>query len=536
MSEPIQEDYPVIRRSEASRIPSLLTAYGDTNWSALILGGLLISVFLFCYLNVFIALVGQWLSVDIYSYGFLIPLISLYLVWIRRDKLARLRPSPNFAGGIPLLFAGLLLLLLGYAGAVELVQELSLIPTLAGVVLLLLGTKFFQTLCFPIAYLLFMIPVWEIITDRLHLPFQIFSATIAVKLLQFIGIPVYQQGKYIELPNITLEVARGCSGVNYLIAVIAIGIPLAYLFLKDWKRRATLVSFAVAVSILSNSLRVFLVGILAYYGIGGDIHGPYHVLQGLSVSVMGYGAIFLGLSILTSLPSTSLPLKEFTVASDDSSPFSPKRNIYFTALFACGLLVVAGSYLHFLYKPKPVPLTSDLESLPMKVGEWQSEHAVTFYHPYTELHVDRELSRIYYKNAEKMGQGVHLYIGYFETQEQNRELIYYKARSYFSNASMETVHLNNGEAIAVNKAIVGEGKESRLYLMWYNLNGHIVTNPYLAKFYTAWSGFTRAQTNGAVILISTEIREGDSQEGALARVEEFARQIFPLLSDYLPGN
>lgn len=527
-----------MRATEESQIPSLLTTYGRINWQAALLGSVVAAAFFFCYSEVFMTLVKRWWTENVYSYAFLIPGISLYLIWIRRGRLANLKPDPNYVGGLSILFGALSMLLLGHAGAVASIQALSLIPAIAGVVLLLLGTRFFYVLWFPIAYLLFMIPFWEMITDRIHMPFQLFTATVSVKMLQWVGIPVYRQGNYLELPNITLEVAQGCSGVNYLFSVIAISIPLAYIFLEGWKKRTVLVCFAAFVSILSNSLRVFLIGVLVYNGIGGDIHGPYHILQGLSISVVGYGAIFLGLSVLNRSPLASLPKKPLRQREGilESAPLvSPKQGIPVATIFVFGLLAVAGSYLHFFDKSKPVHLISDLQGFPFAIDTWQGERAVLVNNPYTDLHVDQEISRIYYKSINDLQRGVHLYIGYFETQEQNKELIYFKARAYFNDASKTTVLLNTGKSIEVNKVVVGEGKDRRLYLVWYDLNGRVVTNPYLAKLYTSLSGLIQGRTNGTVVLVSTEIKEGSSEDEALPYLEDFARQIYPLLSDYLPS-
>lgn len=532
----MHESYSVITNRYRSIFPFLSRVGGRTKGRALILGGLVISVFLFTYMNVFISLVDQWWSNDMYYHAFFIPCISLYLIWARRHKLAQLHAQPNYIGGLLILGAGFLMLLLGHAGSVQLIQELSLIPTVAGVVLLIFGTRFFLVLCFPIAYLLFMIPFWEYITDRLHWPFQIFSATLGARLLQLVGIPVHQESIYIELPRIILEVAEGCSGVNYLIAVMALGIPLAYLFLDGWRRRTVLVCFAVGVAMFSNVLRVFFVGLLTYYGIGGDIHGPYHVLQGLFVSVIGYGAIFGGLQVLAR-PSSGTAFEEakrpLGSTTHQDAPIGQNKKARFAALLVSGLMLVVGVYLHTLSKSAPVLLMNNLGELPLRIGQWEGENAVIIDNPYSDLRADRELSRSY-SNAK--GQVVHFYVGYFETQTQNKELIHQRSRVFFKNVSGAAVRVNDEKFVEVNKVLSGEGNRRRLSLVWYDFNGRVITDPYLAKFYTSWSGLTRRQTNGAVIWVSSEITEKVSQDDAFSNASDFVQQVFPLLTDYLPRH
>ena len=117
-------------------------------------------------------------------------------------------------------------------------------------------------------------------------------------MLQSLGIPVFRQGTVVSLPNVTFEVARACSGVNYLIAVLALGLPLAYLYVDGVVRRVTLITVAILIAALSNGLRVGLIGILSYLEVGSPLHGPFHILQGLFVAGIGYAALFLGLRFI----------------------------------------------------------------------------------------------------------------------------------------------------------------------------------------------------------------------------------------------
>ncbi|MCI0528725.1 MAG: exosortase W, partial [Nitrospira sp.] len=388
----------------------------------LIWGFVLLVTLAFCYAKVFVVLMGQWWSNDMYSYGFLIPGISLYLIWMGRKRLSQLELDPHYTEGFIVLISGLLMLIIGQAGGVIVIQELSLIVTITGVVLLILGKQFLKALWFPIAYLLFMIPIWEIITDRLHAPFQSFTANIGVAIMQSIGIPAHRNGLYIELPNIILEVAKVCSGVNYLIAVIAIGVPVSYFFLEGWKRRAILIGFAVIVAGLTNSLRVGLIGIFSYHGLVENLHGPFHVLQALSVSFIGYGALFLGLSLLARKQDTPALLQGHVAAHEPSGTTKRTGKAGYLGMSISLIFLLVGSYLHY-YKPLPVPLKADLRSFPLTIGAWRGKERPVESSVYRNLGVDQELSRVYRDDSGKI---VGLYVGYYEYQEQGKELISYK--------------------------------------------------------------------------------------------------------------
>ena len=120
-------------------------------------------------------------------------------------------------------------------------------------------------------------------------------------MLQALGIPVLLEHSIdIILPTVTLEVVRECSGAGLLIAVLAIGLPLASLTLQAWWSRITLVVSSVMVAIMANWIRVTVMGVYAQSG-GKDLHGPYHILQGLFVDWVAFAFLFAGAWLLSRL-------------------------------------------------------------------------------------------------------------------------------------------------------------------------------------------------------------------------------------------
>jgi exosortase D (VPLPA-CTERM-specific) len=502
--------------------------YFRANGRQLVGWGLPIGAWLFCYGAILAALAERWWSDNRYSYGFLIPVISLYLVWDRRGRLRQLHPAPNYWWGGAVLGVGLLMFTVGGAGGVLLAQEMSLIVTIAGGTLMVLGTRVFRATTLPILYLLLMIPFWDVLVERLHFPFQVLSATLGVALLQLVGIPVHQDGVYIWLPNITLEVAKVCSGVNYLIAVLAIGIPLAAIFLRGWKRRVLLVGFALTVAALSNSLRVALIGILAYNGVSGVLHGPFHVLQGLFVSVIGYGAIFVGLWVLSGPTEARRP--DDRSVSAEIGPGEPVTRARNAGVALTVLLAMVGGYVHFA-RPTPIPLKADLAAFPSDIGPWKRIEAPNYDHVYDGLGVDRDMSRFYRADS---GQIVQLYIGYFESQTQGKELISYKLNDLFDGARTIELGIGGGRELAVNERIVTVRDRERITRFWYIINGRAVANKYWVKWYTVWDRLIHRRTNGAVILVRAEVYGPDEQDVTLANSDEFIRAILPLVGQYVP--
>src|SRR3569832_383672 len=142
----------MMRSTGESILNTRVRNYWQINRPALTSGLILTAAFFFCYAGVLKFMISQWWNNDMYSYGFLIPVISLYLIWARRERFKCIEVASDFWGGITVLGAGFLLLILGHAAKVLLIQELSLIVTLIGGVLLVLGRRYLQVLLFPISY------------------------------------------------------------------------------------------------------------------------------------------------------------------------------------------------------------------------------------------------------------------------------------------------------------------------------------------------------------------------------------------------
>ena len=258
----------------------------------------LVAALAFAFLDVFAMLLWQWRNNDAYSHGFVIPFIAAYMAKraLESDRARVYTPAP--VSGSVLVALGVTLLLVGRLVRVVSVTQLSLLPVLAGLVLLVVGMRGLRVLLFPIAYLSLMMPAWEIFTERLHLPFQLMSANVGAEMARAVGVPVYREDVYLVLPNITLQVAKVCSGVNYLIAVVAVCLPVAWLTLRRMWQRVALLAFALLVAVAANWVRVALIAALVHRGYDGALHGPGHVLQGLSVALVGYVAIFAGATFL----------------------------------------------------------------------------------------------------------------------------------------------------------------------------------------------------------------------------------------------
>jgi len=504
------------------------------------------AAFAFCYARVLATIVDKWTTSTVYSYGVVVLFVSAYMIWTRRAELTALQVEPDYVFGIPVTLAGIAALTIGRLALMTSVQEISLLVTLGGVILLLFGRAMLTRLWFPLAYLLLGLPIWDVVLNRLQPPSQILSAQLATVFLHVIGLPAFRDGVRVALPNVTMEVMRECSGVNQVLAIVAIALPAAYLVLHRGWLRAVLLGLAVGVAFLSNGVRITLVGFLAYHGLSsGDLRGM-HIAEGLAVSVLGYLLLFGCLAVLSKLQRAA---EQNLHAPSSLSSGTPQ--VWRVGL-EIGILVVVLSVGAFatLFRPADIRLRNDFRGFPTRIGEWTLDTrpgpASSRFpaidddlipgHPTAvgdarSSAPDDDLIRAY-RNAA--GERVQLYVGYHRFQREGNELVGATGRAL--NGAAVPVRLEVGsrtiELGQVTRTTPGRQKGM---LYWYDLNGRVIENMYTAKGYMVWDALTRGRTNGAVVMIAWETpgQAGADLQGG--RALGFAKAVLALLPDYIPS-
>lgn len=240
---------------------------------------ILASIFIGIYYSVFFNLVLDWWNNSSYSYGFMIPLISIYFLWTSRTRLARISVSPS-AWGFPLFLLGLLSYIVGFAGNEPFIIRVSMILSLMGIVHLLCGWAVFREVLFPLGYLFLMIPMPYILFKSIAYYLRIFNAQFSSEIIQWFGIPTFRESYFIHLPNIILEVADVCSGVLSILSLLATGILYVFLFQKRGLNRVILCLSIIPISILSNNFRIILTAVLVHYFGKAVLDTPFHMFHG----------------------------------------------------------------------------------------------------------------------------------------------------------------------------------------------------------------------------------------------------------------
>jgi EpsI family protein len=473
------------------------------------------------------ALVDQWSASPMYSHAFTVPFISLGLLWSWRDRFAVEALRPARLAAAPVLGVALLMVLAGGVAAVQIVQQLAFVVALAGIVLFLFGFAHLRISAPAIAYLLFMVPFWDVFTEPLHAPFQQNSAQLGVALMQAVNVPAYREGTIIALPNVVLEVARACSGVNYLVAVLALALPLALLRLHDWWRRVVLVVSAIVISALANGARVALIGVLAYLEIGSPLHGPFHVLHGLFVAGIGYVVLFAGLYWLESPEDAHAAPVPFSSAAAGREPWRVSDAL------ALALVFWAVVFVGVSPSPVPVALAQPLAQLPLSLGDWTAgpagpagDDVPTPTTAWTDA--DDHLHRQYFGPA---GQAAAVDIWYFAAQRQSREVVSFKVAELHERSTERRLAPGTAGTLTVNAVTWPERREVGLF--WYELGGAPESREFAAKLRSVWSTLRSGRSNAAAIMVTAGAPDGQA-DAALTALEDLARRVHVGLAKHWP--
>lgn len=209
------------------------------------------------------AMALQWWDSSTYNHVLLIPFILGWLISLRGREVLRISPQGWLPGLV--LFGGAgFLWLLGHFAGLSIATQLAVVVMAQASVLTLLGPRASAALLFPLAYMLFLVPVGDELVPTL----QTITASITMTLLGWAGVPAHIEGVFITTPAGYFEVAEACSGVKFLIAMIAYGALVANVCFRSWSRRAAFMALCVIMPIIANGIRAWgTIFIAEFHGI-----------------------------------------------------------------------------------------------------------------------------------------------------------------------------------------------------------------------------------------------------------------------------
>ena len=470
-----------------------------------------------------VAMVQQWNSGGTYAHGYLIPLVTAYLLYLQRADLAACEKKiTGWAGALVAL--GAAAWAMSALIDIQLFQQFAAVATLLSVVLLFLGHRFVNTALFPLLFLFLAVPVGDGITPHLI----DMTADFVVAALRVTGIPVYREGASFVIPSGSWSVVTACSGIRYLMATVTIGTLYAYLNFRSYWRRAAFVGVAVIVALVGNWLRAYLIVMIGHLSGMRLAVGIDHVI---------YGWVFFGLLIFLLMGIGMLwsepPAPPVAPVRGRNLTPSPLRMAWACSMVVGSLLVAQRWVEHARLRPAtPAPqitvAAGDLgpawSALPAPFTDWQATYAGE------PVIIDAR----YRSSDSQLGWQV----AWYGAQHQGSEIINagthlvpeisttWRMLGTSITLAPDTVLPARLETVIENAAPPGQ----IVIWQWYWIEGRTVLAPLWAKFYEILARLQGRGNAGATVLVYTSLNDGEELSDARARLAAATQIIAPRLA------
>jgi exosortase len=255
---------------------------------------------LWVYWGPFVQMAGHWLNDPHYSHGFIVPIFSLLLLRMRRPMLADAVLRPSW-WGLALLAAGTALRLYGAYYAISWFEQISLLPCLAGLALLLGGWPVFRWSWPAIAFLGFMVPLPYFLETMLARQLRQVATLTSVYAIQTIGLPALAEGTDIKLNEHTLHVAPECIGLGMLLVFFALSTGFVLLSKRPWLDKLVILLSAVPIAVIANIIRITATAVLFEFSFTKAAHEVIHKWAGYIMMLVALALLWLELKLLEKL-------------------------------------------------------------------------------------------------------------------------------------------------------------------------------------------------------------------------------------------
>ena len=462
-----------------------------------------IAIILFLLYPTYAEIFHFWWTYSAYNHCILIIPIAVFLIYEKRAELLSTPPSTSWWGASYVFFNAAVWALGGFL-SIAAIQHAAAGGIIIGLIWALLGNARARVIAFPLFYLYFGVPEGEILVPYL----RDLTADVVVHLLRMTGIPVFMEGRYLTIPSGQFHVAKACSGINYLIATLAVGTVFAYTrYVSNWRRAAFMV-LAIAVPLVANGLRAYGIVMIAHlsnykYAIGID-----HYI---------YGWVFFGIVIFilfavgnTFSDKPFEPPDRRTIRWADAEPAANKS--LFTILAFILLSVAAAKALYL--KATISPEVHDSYAIKLS-GSWHilDDNKLDLFGSYAGDPI--RLQGEFVSEADKalpVGLEMVLYLDPDKHGElENRANLFFDEEQWQRLSGPTFTDTSVEEIPQAQEYILRRYGQKHLVWIWYDINNRMLINRADVKQALVKARLTGAYRGGAQTVVIVPIIDSDAQ-------------------------
>lgn len=462
----------------------------------------LIALLLLRYRETALAMVEIWERSETFAHAFVVPPITLWLIWRQREVLKGLQPRP--VPWMLLVMAALALLWwLGDQVSVNAVTQLTLTAMIVATVPTVLGWQVARALMFPLGFLFFAVPIGEFLTPTLVQ----FTADFTVAAVRLSGVPVFREGNQFVIPSGSWSVIEECSGIRYLMASFMVGSLFAYLNYQSYRRRVIFIACSLVVPVLANWVRAYLIVMIGHLSSNRLATGVDHIV---------YGWVFFGIVIMALFfvgarwAEPDPPVQSSAADRGGSAMRSPWALV---AVVVASLLILQ---LPFVSSGAQADAGPALKvRLPDALAPaWRVDAAVmTTWRP-TYVGATQELNQTYASGSDRVG----VYVAYYRHQSDDSKLVSsvnilvrsidevwnQVASGRLTTATpLGDVAWHTAQILPASKASTGDRQRVTVWRAYW-IGDRLVTSDVQAKLLQAWLKIQgRPDDAAAVLLYST---------------------------------
>jgi exosortase A len=493
---------------------------------ALLAWSLALLAILVVYRQTALEMATIWIRSETFTHGFLVPPITLWLIWRARGRLARLAPSASYWGLFGVAAAGLTWAL-GEVATVGVLSQFALVSLLVISVPAILGGAVARRIAFPLAFLFFAVPFGEFALPQL----MEWTARFTVFGLRLSGVPVYREGLRFVIPSGSWSVIEACSGVRYLIASLCVGTLYAYLNYQTLRRRLVFIAVSLIVPVFANWLRAYMIVMLGHLSGNTLAVGVDHLIYGWVFFGVVIAAVFwIGARWREDEPPARAA-DSVSSAQSAAPPAKVRLSPLLAAVGAFALAMLGPITLSRVDTPQP-PLDAIAPIAP--IAGWAADPAVLadWTPRFTNASAQRALS--FQSSSARVG----VYLGYYRDQDADRKMVssvnvlVTSKDPIWARQSQGTLSLElDGRTIDIRTADLRSVESQNLRVwQWYWINGRLTSSDYLAKAYTALSRLTGQGDDSAVIVVYAPAETPAAGDAAL---RAFVGAAWPAIDDAL---
>ena len=460
-------------------------------------------------------------------FAFLLPAVSIYIVYRQRDQLRHQSWRPSWLG-LGVIGLGFGMYIIGDILMSLFIPSLSFIVVLAGLLYLVGGKSLARSLWFPLLLLLLAIPYEGLGYGSITLGLQLISSWLAAGILRLLGLPVFLQGNIIDLGTQQLNVVAACSGLRYLVNLLIMGVIFCYFFQRRAWKVAILLLSLVPYAILGNALRLATIGIFPVFR-----DGWWHSSLGLSIFLVGFDYLKLNNWSLNYLvPEGPKPALEKAFSEPMGLTVKSRSRLSPYLAAALGVVFIGGYLVHSVPQAIAVPTIQSLEKFPMQLGSWQGKR---------QFIVDD-------KTIQTLNSDSYIEVNYVNPTHSQVSLLIvhynYLGRGKFLHPPPSCFRGGGGiiEASGVltpypdcplNYMVVKEGGKTFLVYYWFLNRGRWVAKDNTSKLGNLYDALATRRTDGSLVRLITPMGEDSiAAHSRLAFFTEFLKGELPKFVRY----